>query len=462
MSRPEDLHDLPPAWLASALEHVADRLALIDGDGALRYVSPALRQLAIDPASPADPLARLQTALSRALSDGREHSELEELAAAEGVARWEFRVVRLPGAGGARLALIRPAGASELDVSHEAAARRTRELAQANRELEALNDVALAVNQTLELSTVLGIALERALGAGEIETGWVRLLSEDGSEDLEIVAHRGLSRACVAAVSRVPLHDSFAGKAVLTGKPIVLYSLPLDSPVCRHLATYEGIRCLANIPLRSKRSVIGVLEIGSRRILQMSERLVHFLTAIGNQVGVAIENARLYEQVQRRAWLDPLTRLYNRQRFHELLDEELRRRPDDPPPVLMVDLNDFKQLNDTLGHAQGDEALRRVAQRLRERVTPLDIVGRYGGDEFVIALLDPKYATQPAALPTLMRDLQAPPESWCRDGQLRLSLSVGLATTGRTVEELLQGADQAMYVQKRRHHAQNDPPSLRS
>jgi diguanylate cyclase (GGDEF)-like protein len=461
MSRPDNVQDLPPAWLATALEHVADRLALIDGDGSLRYVNPALRQLASDPASPADPLARLRTALSRALADGREEGELDDLGSANGVERWVFRLRPLPDPAGTRLALIRPAGAGELDVSYETAARRTRELAQANRELEALNDVALAVNQTLELSTVLGIALERALGAGEIETGWVRLLSEDGSEDLEIVAHRGLSRACVAAVARVPLHDSFAGKAVLTGKPIVLYSMPLDSPVCRHLATYEGIRCLANIPLRSKRSVIGVLGIGSRRILQMSERLVHFLTAIGNQVGMAIENARLYEQVQRRAWLDPLTRLYNRQRFHELLDEELRRRPDDPPPVLMVDLNDFKQLNDTLGHAQGDEALCRVAQRLRERVTPLDIVGRFGGDEFVIALLDPKYTTQPTALATLMRDLQAPSETWCRDGQVRLSLSIGLATTGRTVEELLQRADQAMYVEKRRHHAQDDRPNLR-
>src|SRR5262249_6947926 len=161
-------------------------------------------------------------------------------------------------------------------------------------------------------------------------------------------------------------------------------------------------------------------------------------------------------------WPPPPPRLYNRQRFHELLDEELRRRPDDPPPVLMVDLNDFKQLNDTLGHAQGDEALCRVAQRLRERVAPKDIVGRYGGDEFVIALLDPKYTLQPSALPTLLRDLQAPPESWCRDGQLRLSLSIGLGTTGRTVEELLQQADQAMYVEKRRHHGHNERPNVRS
>jgi diguanylate cyclase (GGDEF)-like protein len=456
-----NLHDLPAAWLATALEHVADRLALLDGGGTIRYVSQALRQLAADPASPADPLARLRSALERAMSEGQDQGVLEDVGAS-GTERWEFRLMPLPGPEGGRLALVRPAGATELDVSYEAVARRTRELAQANRELEALNDVALAVNKTLDLSGVLGIALERALRAGEIETGWVRLLSEDGREDLEIVAHRGLSRACVAAVARVPLRDSFAGKAVLTGKPIVLYSMPIDSLVCRHLATYEGIRCLANIPLRSKHSVIGVLEIGSRRILQMSERLVHFLTAIGNQVGAAIENARLYEQVQRRAWLDPLTRLYNRQRFHELLDEELRRRPDDPPPVLMVDLNDFKQLNDTLGHAQGDEALCRVAQRLRERVAPKDIVGRYGGDEFVIALLDPKYSLQPSALPTLLRDLQAPPESWCRDGQARLSLSIGLGTTGRTVEELLQQADQAMYVEKRRHHAENDRPNARS
>jgi diguanylate cyclase (GGDEF)-like protein len=344
-----------------------------------------------------------------------------------------------------------------MDASQEAIARRANQLTQANRELEALNEVALAVNGTLDLARVLDLVLEKALAAAQIEAGWIRMISEENGQDLTIVAHRGLTAACAAAVARVPLHDSFAGKAVITGKPIVLYSLPLDSAVCRHFSTYQGIRCLAKIPLLSRESAIGVLGIGSQRIVQISERLVHFLTAIGNQVGIAIANARLYEQVQRRAWLDPLTQTYNRQRFHELLEAAIRHRPI-VPPVLMVDLNHFKQLNDTLGHAQGDRALLRVAERLRESVFPDDLVGRYGGDEFVVALLDPAYQTDPRALPRLMRQLHEPLAEFAYPHPVPITLSIGMGTRGANVEELLQDADQAMYVEKRRHHARLGPP----
>jgi diguanylate cyclase (GGDEF)-like protein len=438
-----------------------DRVVVIDGAGAIRYASPALRALVSELGDSEDRLGVLRAEVESAIRLGRTEGEVSALSDVSRMRRWQFRLVPLDAEGSGEavvLAMIDPAGEERRSgaaaASSGASEQRTRELAQANRELQALNDVALAVNQTLELSAVLGIALEKALGAAQIETGWVRLLSENGSGDLEMVAQRGLGRACAEAVAKVPLHDSFAGKAVLTGKPIVLYSLPMDSNACRALATYEGIRCLANIPLRSKHSVIGVLAIGSRRILQISERLVHFLTAIGSQVGMAIENARLYEQVQRRSWLDPLTQLYNRQRFHELLEEELRRRPADaPPPVILADLNQFKELNDTLGHTFGDQALCRVAQHLREVVAPGDIVGRFGGDEFVIALMNDRYTAYRDALSTLLHLLRKPIEADCIDPPMRLSLSIGLSTEGSTVEELLQRADQAMYVEKRRHHA---------
>jgi diguanylate cyclase (GGDEF)-like protein len=456
MSEALDLQNLPVAWMATVLDQLSERLALLDEEGTLRYVTPSLRGLVADPTRPEDPIAGLREDLARACRAGRESGELSDLGATRAMGRWEFRLKRLGGKPPAILATIRPVGAGELDS--EMSVRRAIQLAQANRELEALNEVALAVNQTLELDSVYGVVLEKALGAAQIEAGWIRLLSGEPPRELEIVHHRGLSAACAAAVRRVPLHDSFAGKAVLTGKPIVLYSLPLDSPVCRHFATYQGIHCLAKIPLRSKGNVIGVLGIGSQRIVNLSERLVRFLTSIGSQVGIAIENARLYEQVQRRASVDPLTQTYNRQRFHELLEAELRRRPGAPPAVLMVDLNHFKQLNDTLGHAYGDRALQRVAARLRESLLPEDLVGRYGGDEFVVALLNRAYQSDPSALPMLMRRLQEPlVESW-QGRQIPLSLSIGIGTRGSSVEELLQHADQAMYVEKRRHHAQTAGP----
>lgn len=456
MASVTDPKNLPAVWTAAALERSSERIGFLDTDGQLCYVTPSLASLLSDPTRPDDPLAGLRGELSRAWRAGLESGELGDVGAANAVGKWEFRLSRLAADPAGVMVTVRPMGTGEIDASQEAVARRAHQLAQANRELEALNEVALAVNGSLELSRVLGLVLEKALGAAQIEAGWIRMISEENGQDLTIVASRGLNPACAAAVARVPLRDSFAGKAVLTGKPIVLYSLPLDSVVCRHFSTYQGIRCLAKIPLLSRESAIGVLGIGSRRIVQISERLVHFLTAIGNQVGIAIANARLYEQVQRRAWLDPLTQTFNRQRFHELLEAAILRHPR-VPPVLMVDLNHFKQLNDTLGHAEGDRALLRVAERLRQSVLPEDIVGRFGGDEFVVALLDPAYDTDPAALPRLMQRLQAPLPEYAPPHPVPLSLSIGMGTRGASVEELLQDADQAMYVEKRRYHARTGP-----
>jgi len=457
-----DPHNLPASWTAAALERLGLRMAFLDAEGRLCYATPALASLFADPTRPDDPLAGLREELARAWRVGVECSELSDMGSAGAVGKWEFRLTPMAIEPAGVLATVRPAGSGDLDASQEAIARRAHQLAQANRELEALNEVALAVNGTLELSRVLDLVLEKALGAAQIEAGWIRMISEENGQDLTIVAQRGLTPTCAAAVARVPLHDSFAGKAVLTGKPIVLYSMPLDSVVCRHFSNYQGIRCLAKIPLLSRESAIGVLGIGSQRIVQISERLVHFLTAIGNQVGIAIANARLYEQVQRRAWLDPLTQTYNRQRFHELLEAAIRRHPSAPPPVLMVDLNHFKQLNDTLGHAEGDRALLRVAERLRESVLPEDLVGRYGGDEFVVALLDPIYRTDPSALPRLLHQLHAPLVQPAGGRPVPLSLSIGVGTRGSSVDELLHDADQAMYVEKRRHHALMGPAGPRA
>jgi diguanylate cyclase (GGDEF)-like protein/PAS domain S-box-containing protein len=347
----------------------------------------------------------------------------------------------------------------------EEAGRREATLTHLNQELAALNDLAATVNQSLDLETVLDAALERALEVAEASTGWMFLVSPTDREELELVAHRGLPVEYVRRHPRSRVSDCLPGKAVITGKPLVLYNLPPDEELTPYLRRQE-VRCVAHIPVRNRDRTIGALGIGAPGMRQFSEGLVRFLTSVGHQVGLAIENARLYEQVKLRADLDPLTGLYNRQRFCELLDARvaaLRKESAEAAPpntefapwVLMIDIDDFKQINDSYGHDRGDQVLRELAQFLRQSVRGGDIAGRYGGDEFVVALCgdeDQPSDSRARRAETVVERLRLRFAEASRAGcfSTPLAVSIGGARSAASSQDCLKLADEAMYREKRR------------
>ena len=152
-------------------------------------------------------------------------------------------------------------------------------------------------------------------------------------------------------------------------------------------------------------------------------------------------------QLKALAFQDPLTGLANRKLFHDQLAESLRDGPAGTVDVLLLDLDDFKEVNDILGHHAGDEMLTEVARRLRSCVRPDDTVARLGGDEFVVLLtgsLEPD-----AVAESIVASLNVP--MWIDGTMLRPSLSLGLASAGQdavAASELLRQADVAMYAAK--------------
>jgi diguanylate cyclase (GGDEF)-like protein len=112
------------------------------------------------------------------------------------------------------------------------------------------------------------------------------------------------------------------------------------------------------------------------------------LESIGLEIGTAYENARLYGMALHAADSDPVTGLYNHRAVHQRLDVEFERARTEGHSlaVIMMDLNNFKLFNDTYGHPVGDQVLKRVAEGLRADCRTIDIIGRYGGDEFVVVL----------------------------------------------------------------------------
>ena len=158
----------------------------------------------------------------------------------------------------------------------------------------------------------------------------------------------------------------------------------------------------------------------------------------------------LEEALERRAFYDGLTELPNRNRLHERLDHGLERaaRTGRPPAVILLDLDNFKAINDSLGHGMGDRVLQEVAARLQAAVRPMDTVARLGGDEFVVVVDDSEPEAAVRVAQRILDTLKAPAEVGGHCVLLRASAGIAVGRTGQGPDELLGNADAAMYAAK--------------
>jgi len=173
---------------------------------------------------------------------------------------------------------------------------------------DVVSSIATAISQPFELKEMLDIALRKALELTGLEAGTVYLV-DDRAEELTLVAHHGLSQRVVQGVNRMKLGEGLTGRAARSEEPIVVENVSEDPRLTRMVIKKEGFQFQASVPLKSKSRVLGVVTMVSRGRRPFSPQEVTILTAIGQQIGVAIENARLYEQVQSMAALEERGRI---------------------------------------------------------------------------------------------------------------------------------------------------------
>jgi len=163
--------------------------------------------------------------------------------------------------------------------------------------LDALNRISSTVSESLELSTVLNNAIDKVVDVMQADVAWIFLLDEKSSE-LSLAAHRGTAEELARGVDKLRLGEGFNGSVAQSGQPLFVEDASQDSRLTREVVSKFKLCSTLIVPLSSKRKVNGTLCIATYRHRQFQPEEVELLPAMGNQIGVAVENAHLYQQQQ--------------------------------------------------------------------------------------------------------------------------------------------------------------------
>ncbi|MBL7200563.1 MAG: GAF domain-containing protein [Anaerolineae bacterium] len=219
----------------------------------------------------------------------------------------------------------------------ESYAHLEKSVADRTEELAALNAIAAVVSQSMDLDDILSDALDKTLQVMEIESGGIYLLDET-TKELSIAAYRGFSEEFIASVDKLALGEGFSGRVAQSGEPLVVKDVTIDPRLTREVVREAGFRSLAVVPLRSKGTVLGTLFAQTHGYREFSDQDLQLLTSIGHQVGIAVDNARLLGQAERRTQeLEALYRADDRMRRYLHLDQVLQALVDVAVDILEAD-----------------------------------------------------------------------------------------------------------------------------
>lgn len=251
--------------------------------------------------------------------------------------------------------------------------------------------------------------------------------------------------------SETPITDEIFQHVKRTKQPLAVDDAQLD-PRIRHWERPELTHSFLSLPLLAGNEIVCLVNVGRQTIQPFSAEEILAARVFANQAGVALQNSLLHSELQQWATTDPLTGLYNRRGFFGLARHELERsrRFTRPLSVLIMDIDRFKAVNDTYGHPVGDVVLQQMANRFRDVLREIDLICRYGGEEFCILLSESDLEGAVKAAERILHEVSCCPFE-TRVGPLNITISIGLASLEGAdigLEELLDQADKALFQAK--------------
>jgi len=321
------------------------------------------------------------------------------------------------------------------------------ELRKREQELSVINRLALVITSSLNIQ--------------EVYDSFIDILRGVISVDLSVITQIEDNQLYFSAVSssinspwkvgdRIRLKGTATEWIVNHKKSLIEPDMEKDCIFYTSKEYYKrGIRSIVYVPLITKDEVMGSLIVGSCRPEAYSLSQVNLLERLASHISTAVINSFLYARAEQRSRVDELTGLYNRRHFDETLDHEIDRhsRYGSTVSLALVDLDNFKKYNDTLGHIAGDKLLSKVGHILQSVIRNIDVAFRYGGDEFAIIM---PHTSAESGL-TVTERLRNKIFTETVSKMSPVTASIGLASwpnDGLTLDHLLNAADRALYHAK--------------
>ncbi|MBN1148166.1 MAG: diguanylate cyclase, partial [Anaerolineales bacterium] len=253
---------------------------------------------------------------------------------------------------------------------------------------------------------------------------------------------------------QIPANQGIGGRVIQDGKsiyiPDILDVQELGDGI--HFGDQDQVRSILAVPMYLRGKVVGMLSAQSYQVHGYTPEDQYLLEMLATYAAIALDNASLFRRIQQLAITDTLTGIFNRRHLFALGQREFLRakRLSHSLSVIMLDIDHFKQVNDSYGHAAGDHVLHRLAQLLRSAIREIDIIGRYGGEEFTIILPETNLFTAQEIAERLREHVNETFQG-ADSNPISITVSIGVAEIQEDIPDftaLVAQADTAMYSAK--------------
>jgi diguanylate cyclase (GGDEF)-like protein len=322
----------------------------------------------------------------------------------------------------------------------------------------AISELTKAITPIQNEKALLQVILDKSAELLRAEQGSLMVLDHE-TDVLLVEAKKGVIHG-VPDKLRIGRGEGIAGKVMALGEPFLVENLESDPRFKQKNRKHYKTPSFLSVPLKIEDRIIGVLNLADKDGGEaFNEDDLKLIQSVASQVAIVMERNSFYnktEELKKLTITDDLTGLLNRRYLHERLKDELARseRHGNQLSILMLDLDGFKECNDSYGHLAGDKALKQVAETLLNTVRSMDIVARYGGDEFMVILPETGETIALEIAERLRRNVSKKPVLKGIETAKRpcmITTSIGIACYpehGKTIELLLKHVDKALYRAK--------------
>lgn len=313
-----------------------------------------------------------------------------------------------------------------------------------------LREVGKALTSTIELDQILGVIMEMIATLYQ-PRDWSLLMVDEKTDELYFAIVVGEASEKIKDM-RLKIGEGVAGWVAANGEPVIITDAYRDERFAKWFDETSGFKTdsLVCVPMISKGRTLGVIEMLNLQKSDLTEAQIELMAAFADFAAIAIENANNFQRITELTIIDDCTGLYNARHMHTLIDTELSRakRYKHPFSVIFLDLDHFKNVNDTHGHLIGSRLLYEIGQVLAEGLRSIDAAIRYGGDEFVLILPQTSRAGALKVANRLRESLNS--KVFFEEEGLNISItaSFGISSYPEDAadkEDILRHSDQAMY-----------------